>query len=124
MPDPYAKTEQSQSNFAKEEEVLTNFKKISKDDVSTEILVEMINSIQESLKTLSFHLSLKANKEDLDKLIKHMFIDIERNQSKNTDAYTKLENKLRQISNESLESPYVDKQEMVEYKEFNKDENC
>ena len=98
----------SQEN--EETPIFSNFKKISKENVSTDILVENINTIQENLALLSHHLTIKANKEDLDKLMKHIFNDIEKIQSKSNDHMNKVDTKMKFKQNESSS---FDKQEIV-----------
>ena len=57
------------------------------------------------------NLSLKANKDDLDRLIKHIFNDLEKFQAKINDFINKVEMKLKNTSVESSVSH--DKQEIV-----------
>ena len=72
--------------------------------------MENINTIQENLALLSHHLTIKANKEDLDKLMKHIFNDIEKIQSKSNDHMNKVDTKMKFKQNESSS---FDKQEIV-----------
>ena len=109
--DSKGRTENLLSN--QEEEVInTNFKRIKKEEINMDVIVENLNSINDNLKILSYHFTTKANKDDLEKLIKHIFTDIEKIQIKSNESISKLEAKQKNSPNESTP---IDKHEIVQY---------
>jgi len=107
------KIDDTKNNLFREDDtsLFGNFKRIKKEDISNEVIVENLNSIQENMQLFMHNLSLKANKDDLDRLIKHIFNDLEKFQAKINDFINKVEMKLKNTSVESSVSH--DKQEIV-----------
>ena len=101
--------------FKGEEDIIHNFRKLNKDNITNDVIVDIINSFQESLKKLSLNVSMKINKDDVDKYIKYSLVDLEKNHSKTSDALIKLDNKIKNFLSNSSDLNSIDKQEMVKH---------
>jgi len=99
------------SQIAPDEVILKNLKKINKDNINNEIIVDNLNLIHDNLNILSHHLTLKASKDDLNKLTKHLFENIEKIQEKSNDFLSKIDSKI--IKNVTNESPTNEKNDLV-----------
>ncbi len=101
--------------FNGEDDIVHNLRKLNKDNITNDVIVDIIKSFQESLKKLSLNVSMKINKDDIDKYIKYSLVDLEKNQSKTSDALIKLDNRIKNISSNSSELNSFDKQELVQH---------
>ena len=101
------------NNHPKDEEILfSSLRKINQgENVTNDVIIEMINAIQEHLKIVGVNLTQKANKEDLDRLTKHIFSELDKSSLKITEYLAKVDSKIKSLS--SNDSISLDKDEIV-----------